>query len=61
MSSREQILARLRQHRFEAALPEVPAFGSSGSDLLTEFGRSVEKNAGRFIACFPDDVDAEIR
>jgi L-lactate dehydrogenase complex protein LldG len=61
MNSRERIIEKLRQHRFEHELPDVPSFTPSDKDLLVEFGRSVERNAGRFISCYPDDVASEVK
>ncbi len=61
MSSRDEILKRATKNRFEAPLPDVPAFARPDSDLIVSFGQSVELNAGRFIECFADDVSDEVR
>ncbi|MCB0719627.1 MAG: LUD domain-containing protein [Bacteroidetes bacterium] len=60
MNSRDQILSRVGQHRYDSPLPDLPSFDPPEGSVIDAFGRAVETTAGKYVNCYADEVAAHI-
>jgi len=61
MASRDEILTRLRENQFEAALPGVPRFDAPVGDVTKAFSDAVQSAAGRVVQARRQEIASRVQ